>query len=201
MQSHSVTGWLQQLRDGDESAAEAIWKRFYQRLVTVAARRLGSGRTRVADGEDVALDALDSFCRRVEAGAYPNLNDRDELWRLLLTITENKAFNQIRKEGAEKRGGGNVRGDSVFFCDNESAAGGFDRFDGLDPTPEDAAIMEETLGELLAQLTDGQRQIAVKKLEGYTNREISDDLNLSVATVERRLRQTRLRWSDALPMA
>ena len=200
MQSHSVTGWLHSLRDGDELAAQEIWNRFFQKLVTVAARQLRGGPSRVVDGEDVALDVLDSFCRRMEAGEFPNLKDRDELWRLLLAIAENKARNQIRHELAQKRGAGAIRGDSVFFARSEAANdGGFDRFAAIDPTPEDVTIMEETLSELMNQLTAEQREIAIRKLQGYSNREISAHVSLSVATVERRLRQTRERWSDLMP--
>lgn len=197
MQSHSVTGWLHSLRDGDDIAAEQIFNLFFQRLVTAAARQLRGGPTRIVEGEDVALDAIDSFCRRVGAGEFPDLKDRHDLWRLLLTITENKARNQIRHEMAQKRGAGGVRGDSVFFSAAESERrGGFDQFASIEPTPEDVAVMEETIGELLQRLTVEQREIAIKKLQGYSNREISDQVSLSVATVERRLRQTRECWRE-----
>lgn len=200
VQSNSVTGWLHSLRDGDEAAAEKVWERFFHRLVTAAARQLRRGVNRVADEEDVAVDVFDSFCRRIQTGAYPNLSDRDELWRLLLTITENKARNQIRHERAQKRGAGGVRGDSVFYARAESAnAPGFDRFSSIDPTPEDVAIMDETMTELLDRLTDEQREISIQKLQGYSNREISMNVALSVATVERRLRQIRTQWSDLVP--
>ena len=137
MESHSVTGWLNSLREGDDRAANQIWNRFFQRLTAVASRQLRGGPARIVEGEDVALDALDSLCRRMDAGEFPNLNDRDELWRLLLTMTENKARNQVRHELAQKRGAGKVRGDSVFFSTKTSdKQGGFDHFASIEPSPK-----------------------------------------------------------------
>jgi DNA-directed RNA polymerase specialized sigma24 family protein len=53
----------------------------------------------------------------------------------------------------------------------------------------------------LAQLSsDELRQVALRKLEGYTNEEIAGQLDLALATVERRLRLIRKRWaSEANP--
>src|SRR5262245_12699286 len=46
----------------------------------------------MADEEDVALSAFDSFCRNAEEGRFPDLRDRDNLWKLLVTITVRKAI-------------------------------------------------------------------------------------------------------------
>lgn len=51
----------------------------------------GKGRERSRDEEDVAASAFDSFCEAVDRRRSPNLQDRDGLWELLLTITERKA--------------------------------------------------------------------------------------------------------------
>ena len=51
-----------------------------------------------ADEEDVALSAFDSFCRGDGAGRFPRLDDRDDLWRLLLLLTARKAAHLIRDE-------------------------------------------------------------------------------------------------------
>ena len=59
----------------------------------------------MADEEDVALNAFDSFCRDAKAGRLPQLDDRDDLWRVLLVITGQKALDLVRHETAGKRGG------------------------------------------------------------------------------------------------
>jgi hypothetical protein len=83
----SVTHWLGQLCAGDQAAAQPLWERYFQRLVDQARARLRATPRRVADEEDVALSVFDSFCRGAERGRFPQLSDRDDLWRLLVVIT------------------------------------------------------------------------------------------------------------------
>ena len=73
-------------------------------------------------------------------------------------------------------------------ADGDSGAGGFDAMEGDDPTPEEAAILAEEVENLLGRLRDpALRQLAVWKLEGYTNAEIAERQGCSLPTIERRL--------------
>ena len=45
---------------------------------------------RASDEEDVALSAFQSFYQGIARGRFPQLEDRDNLWRLLITITARK---------------------------------------------------------------------------------------------------------------
>src|SRR5262249_53685630 len=101
----SVTDWIGQLKAGDPAAAQKLWERYFQRLVGLARKKLQGTPRRAADEEDVALSAFASLCRRVAAGQFPQLRDREDLWHLLLVITARKALNQIRHERRQKRGG------------------------------------------------------------------------------------------------
>src|SRR5438874_7802874 len=101
----SVTGWLGQLQGGDPAAAQRLWERYFQRLVGLARDRLRNAPRRAADEEDVALSAFDSFCRRAEQGRFPQLIDRDGLWRLLVVMTARKAAHLKRDAARQKRGG------------------------------------------------------------------------------------------------
>jgi DNA-directed RNA polymerase specialized sigma24 family protein len=153
-------------------------------------------RCRKADEEDVVLSAFDSFCRRAEQGRFPDLHDRDNLWRLLLEITECKACKLARDEGRLKRGAGKVRGDFVLLSPGGSAAAaGFDRFAGREPTPSFAVEVAEEFRRLLDQLEDATLQsIALWKMEGLTNEEIAARLDCAVKTVERKLKVIRKLW-------
>src|SRR5262245_23008540 len=102
----SVTQWLNLLKDGDRAAAGPIWERYFPLLVRRARAALRGKRAMAADEEDIALSALDSFCRGAEKGRFPRLNDRDDLWRLLLIITARKTAHLVRDEHRAKRGGG-----------------------------------------------------------------------------------------------
>src|SRR5215470_16012063 len=104
----SVTRWIGDLKAGGDSAAQHLWQRYFHRLVHLARARLRAAHRAgaVADEEDAALSAFDSFCRGAARGRFPDLADRDGLWRLLVVITLHKVMGQVRRQGAAKRGGG-----------------------------------------------------------------------------------------------
>jgi DNA-directed RNA polymerase specialized sigma24 family protein len=52
------------------------------RLVHLARDRLRAAPRAVADEEDAALNAFDSFVRGASRGRYPRLDDRDDLLRM-----------------------------------------------------------------------------------------------------------------------
>ena len=111
---NSVTQWIDGLKAGDEAAAARLWGRYYQRLKALAGKRLGDFPRRAADEEDVALSAFQSFCRGAKGNRFPDLRDRDDLWRLVVCITERKAYKQLRHETCAKRGAGQVAGESAL---------------------------------------------------------------------------------------
>jgi DNA-directed RNA polymerase specialized sigma24 family protein len=183
-----VSVWLAQLQAGDPAAAQPLWDRYFQSLVRLARSRLGARPRRAADEEDVALSAFDSFCRAATAGRFPRLDDRHDLWAVLVTLTERKANALADREGARKRGGGAVRGDSVLGDVDQA---------GREPTPAFAARVAEECERLLGRLDaePGLRPIAQWKLEGHTNAEIATKLGKSLPTVERKLALIRSLWS------
>lgn len=196
MSSDEVTCWFHGLANGDEKAAEEVWRQYYEKLVRFARGKLAAGQRRAADEEDVALSAFHSFCRGAAAGRFPQLEDRNDLWKLLVTITARKAAHQIRRDMQQKRGSGNVRGESVFVGSGDSDRGfGIGNMLGTEPTPEFAAMAAEQCEHLLEALPDEQiRQIAVWKLEGFTNDEIAGKLDCAPRTVERKLQRIRDLW-------
>ncbi|HSQ56866.1 MAG TPA: ECF-type sigma factor, partial [Gemmata sp.] len=80
----SVTLWLNRLKAGEtrDEAVTRLWERYFADLVHQAQRHL-RGRRRATEGEDVALSAFDRFVRGVEAGKFPRLDDRHDLWQVL----------------------------------------------------------------------------------------------------------------------
>jgi len=188
----SVTVWIKQLQDGDADAAQPLWDRYFQDLVRLAQARLRGGPRRATDEEDVALAAFDSFCRGVAAGRFPQLRDRDNLWPLLFQITVRKVSDARRHEAAQKRGGGAVGGESAWLGTADDADRGIEQVVGTEPTPAFAAEVAEEIGRWLDALgSDELRQVAVWKMEGYTNAEIARLMDTSETTVERRLKLIR----------
>jgi DNA-directed RNA polymerase specialized sigma24 family protein len=182
----SVTHWLDQLKAGDAAAAQPLWERYFQRLVVLARQQLRSAPCHLADEEDVALGAFDSFCRDAQRGRFPQLADRDDLWRLLVVFTAQKARDLTRRERANKRGG-------------LSPVAGVDlaQILGPEPSPDFAAQVTEECRRLLGLLGGGSlRSIALWKMEGYCNEEIAAKLGCALRTVERRLAVIRSLWRE-----
>jgi hypothetical protein len=86
----SVTHWIGLLKAGDAAAAQRLWDRFFDRLVSLAQAQLRGLPRGPADEEDVALSAFNRFCLAVRRGQFPRLEDRDDLWQLLALLTERK---------------------------------------------------------------------------------------------------------------
>jgi DNA-directed RNA polymerase specialized sigma24 family protein len=143
----------------------------------------------------VALSAFHSFCARAGRGLFPRLEDRDDLWRLLSTITGRKASYLIRYQNRQKRGGGQVRGESALIDANDPADQGIAGFLDRGPTPDDAAAFAEDYERLLGKLTDPTlRTIALRRLEGHSNGEIAAVLDVAPRTVDRKLQVIRALW-------
>jgi DNA-directed RNA polymerase specialized sigma24 family protein len=198
--SGSVTTWVEQLRAGNRAAAQLLWERYFSRLVVLARGKLRGVRRRAADEEDVALSAFDSFYRGVEQGRFPQLDDRHNLWGLLVVITVRKAIDLRQRETRQKRGGGKVAGESALdgLPALEEGGAGIEQVVGAEPTPALAAQAADEVRRLLGILpTDEVRSVALLKLEGYTNAETADRLGCAEVTVERRLSLIRSVWKES----
>jgi DNA-directed RNA polymerase specialized sigma24 family protein len=191
----SITRCIALLRQGEGAAAQVIWERYYPQLVRLARQQLADLPRRAADEEDIALSALERFCRAAQEGRYPDLADRHGLWRLLLQITERRVQEQARYERRQRRDSGRVHGET----EGADPSGGrdLDQFADDAPTPELAALMADECRRLLACLEDpGLQALAIAKMDGSANHEIAAKLGCSVRTVERGLKLIRDIWRD-----
>jgi DNA-directed RNA polymerase specialized sigma24 family protein len=197
----SITHWIDDLRGGAPEAARPLWERYFAPMVELAQARLhrarrASGRG-MEDEEDAALSAFDSFCGGVAQGGFPLLNDRDDLWRLLIVITGRKAADQLQRQRRQKRGGGRLVDEATLAADTGTGTvlAGFDALAGPAPEPEFAVAMAEQCHRLLDGLGDATlRQVALLKLENYTTEEIAARLGCAPRTVANKLKLIRLRW-------
>src|SRR5262245_34737304 len=193
----SVTRWVTALKGGDTAAAQPLWERYHRQLVSLARQKLQSSRRRAADEEDVVQNAFHSFFRGISRGSYPQLQDRHNLWRLLVIITARKALDQLAHEHSKRQGGGTVQNQSRMLLEesdwNDAA---LQQVIGDEPTPEFAAQVAEEYQRLLDLLDDESlREVAVRKMEGHTNDEVAGQLNCSKRTVARKLETIRIIWS------
>jgi RNA polymerase sigma factor (sigma-70 family) len=193
----SVTCWLGQLRAGDPAAVQRLWQRYFQRLVGLARHKLRNASRRVADEEDVALSAFDSFCRNAERGRFPQLLDRDSLWRLLVVWTARKATHQIRDERRLKRSvdaviHGQTSGDSEENSLLEQVL-------SREPDPAITTEVADQFRHLLRTLNDPELEaVALARMEGYSVEEIAGQVGYAVRSIKRKLQLIRGLWEKEL---
>jgi DNA-directed RNA polymerase specialized sigma24 family protein len=187
----SITGWIAGMKAGDLAAAQPLWERYFTRMVALARVRLRAssrrGRDAASDEEDAALSAFDSLCAGLARGQFPQLADRDDLWRLLVVITTRKVLAQARRRLRQKRGGGQVQPACDFDAldtDDDLLA----RVVGSELTPEFAVLVADEYCRLLDRLGDDVlRKVAVLRMEGFTTDAIADQLGCARRTVARQL--------------
>lgn len=189
-ENHSVTQVFQLLKAGDEEAANRLWRECFPRLVQHARKKLDGIPRAMADEEDVALSALKSFCKAMGLGRFPDLRDRDDLWRLLFRMTERKAIDLMRYQG--RRPARHVLSDDS----DERPGNELINYSAAMSEEQFAAELSEELEERLSLLEPEFREYAVAKLEGYTNLEIAKMFDVAERTVERRLYLIRRIWSE-----
>jgi DNA-directed RNA polymerase specialized sigma24 family protein len=199
---NSVSCWLDGLKAGDGNDIQRLWDRYFDRLVRLARARLPSHNRRAFDEEDLALSAFQSFCARAGQGQFPQLADRDDLWKLLSTITTRKVIDRVRHQSRQKRGGGLVLGESAMGDGDgcETIPDGMTQLLSREPTPEAALQFVDEYNRLFSRLDDPTlKSIALRRLEGLSSEEIADEMKTSRRTVDRKLRLIRAIWEEDSP--
>lgn len=174
-------------------AAQKIWDEYSGRLAAMVRRHL-SRRVVVREDEDDVLQSMfKSFCdgqRRAERA----LENRDELWRRLVLITMRKVANAANRHTAARR---DVRREvscsGELQLDDSFSSWAVDVMRSSSPGPEEAAVLEEEVGVLLASLTSEQRKVAILRMEGHTNAEIAAMIGRSLPSVELKFKLIRAR--------
>ncbi len=185
----AVTRWIAHLRDGNGVAAARLWKFLEPRLLRLGRKRLRSTPKTYYDEDDLAQSAFHALCSAIQNGRYEDLADREEVWKLISTIALNKLRKRVVSEATKRRGGEMQRNDFDSALNSQS--------DEL--CPRQKLLMEEECERLLELLRrDEIKQVALLRVEGYTNEEIANALNCTRRTVQRRLDFIRNVWSREL---
>lgn len=175
-----------QLQLGDQQAASEIYQRYARRLIGLARSRLDATLQAKADPESVVQSVFRTFFARQAQGQF-ELDNWDGLWSLLVRITMRKCCRRAAAYHAECR---DVRREVGHPPAGESAPDDAQAL-ARDPTPEEAAILADLLERLLQGLDGTQQMILAQRLEGYTVREISENVGRTERTVHRVLAQVR----------
>jgi DNA-directed RNA polymerase specialized sigma24 family protein len=180
----SITRLIRAVQDDRSSAVAPLLAAYFERLVLLARKRLEATPGMASYDEDVALRSFHSVYERVRDPARPlRLAGRDDLWQLLATRTISRAIDLIRRHRPNE-----VAGEHDV-----------ERLLGREPAPEEAAAMADECRRLLDMLGEPQlKQIALWKVEGYTNEEIARQLDCVPRTIERKVCRIRLLWKNEL---
>lgn len=193
-----VTVWLRQLEAGDAQAAECLYEHFCTRLQGLVRERIPAAIRGAYDQDDASVSAFHSVFLGIRQQRY-QFGDRNDFWRLLLTIAERKIGKRVRYETRDKRDVRRLEQNSIFMPGPAESPAVADRaveaLAGREPTPEFAAEVAETCETLLASLPDDTaRRIARLKLENHTADEIATKLGCTRRTVQRKLLVIRRTW-------
>ncbi len=195
----SMTVWFAQLSQGNPDAAAKLWERFFDRLVAIARQQMATANRRVADEEDIAAGVMTALCRCATRGNLPSVQNRDDLWQQLLSWMKHDVIDHVRATRSAKRGSDRVRGGSVFDHDPNARpndAAGFEQIADRAATPDMLVEMDEQLRILLDRLPEQiLRQLAIGKMEGFTNEELAAKIGVSTRTVDRKLKLIRSYWT------
>lgn len=182
--NHDDNDWISRLKQGDDAASEELIDIFYARLVALAKKRLMGLPPQVADDEGAVISALRSFFSGIEKGGFSQVDDDQDLWRILATITARKAIRQLRVYRKQSGEGGNIRRD--FDLEHLVAR---------QPSPQAEAQMIEEFQNRFDALADSSLQeVVTLKLEGYDTGEIAEKLGLHLRTVQRKLKLVQSIW-------
>jgi RNA polymerase sigma-70 factor, ECF subfamily len=177
----SFNDLMTRLRAGDEHAARQVFHQYTSRLIALARSRLGSGLRQKVDPEDVLQSVYKSFFTR-QARGQVEAADWDGLWSLLTVITLRKCARWVERFHTGMRHlAAEVGPDSAASWEAVAS----------DPTPDEAAMLTETVERLLEGLNGRERQMVTLALQGAEVAEIAAEVGRTRRTVQRVLARVK----------
>jgi len=177
---------LARWRTGDQQAAQELFRRYADRLITLARSRLSAKLSNRIDPEDVVQSAYRSFFADSRAGRY-TAERGGELWQLLVTITLHKLKHQVERHTAQKR---DVKREQPWGSD-EALLGMQADVLAREPSPLEALTLADEVQALMRGLTPPQRRMLELRLQGHSLDEIAQSIPCSQRTVIRVLERVR----------
>lgn len=173
-----------------QAEIDVLWQTYFTKLVSFARPRLSAAVASIVDAEDIAASVLGSLCR---VATIRSLTDPDNLWPLLVSISNRKLAETKRSLFAQKRSllkSVRLSGSPISGLSDEYS-GDFISMISEEPAPDVIVICEDLLERLLMNEDATTRQIVLLTLENYTHREIALRIKRSERTVERKLQKFR----------
>jgi RNA polymerase sigma-70 factor (ECF subfamily) len=178
---------IRRLREGDaEAAAELV--RTYEKEIRRSIRiRLSDARLRrTLDSMDICQSVLANFFVRASAGQF-DLDQPEQLLRLLLTMARNKIIDKARMEQARCRD-----------RQEEAGSGVLAEVPGREETPSQIAAGKELLATARGLLSDEERYLADQRALGRGWADIGADLGKSPEAIRKQLERALDRVAQRL---
>jgi RNA polymerase sigma-70 factor (ECF subfamily) len=186
----SFADLMERVRRGDQDAARRIVDTFFRRLIGLARLRLEGPILTKEGPEDVVQSALASFFRRQASDPF-ELASWDSLWGLLSVITLRKCGHHVEYYLAQCRDIRREIGAADTMADDSTAPW---QAIAREPRPEEAVALRDTLGHLLEDMDQRERNIVQQTLEGYSVPQISRKVGRSEYLVRKVLDRVKERW-------
>lgn len=185
----SITRLIPDVQRGDSLAIDQLWQRYVARVRGVVRPVVAGLAPGAGDEEDVAQSAFRAFFDAAANNGTVQLESRDELWRLLVTISRRKATDRVRHELRDRRGG-----------EARRRPEGLENVTAGTPSPSEITELQDLFDHLLLALDAAcdhkLKTVAVLRLEGLTNEEIAAQLNCTVRTIQRKLHILERLWAS-----
>ncbi len=185
----SITRLIPGIHEGDACAIDELWQRYVSRVegvVRPVVRGLAPG---AGNEQDVAQSAFRAFFDAAANNDDVQLESRDELWRLLVTISRRKATDRVRHELRDRRGG-----------EAKRKSEGLEHVTAESASPSEITELQDLLDHLMLTLEaagdDKLRTIAVMRLEGLSTQEIAAQLGCTQRTIQRKLHILERLWTS-----
>jgi RNA polymerase sigma-70 factor (ECF subfamily) len=175
----SVPSLLARVQTGSQNAAAEVYERFARRLIALARTRLNHRLKQKVDPEDIVQSVFKSFFVRQAVGEY-DLRSADSLWGLLALITIRKCSRKAVHYFAARRDAGRDVGQPA----SDEASRLWEAL-SQEPTPEQAALLSDTVERLMQALDPREREILALSLQGVSSEEIASQVQRSERTVRR----------------
>ena len=184
----SFQAFIQKVRTGDEQAAAELVRQYESEIRREVRLRLRDSRLRRDfDSVDVCQSVLASFFIRAALGQY-ELEEPQQLVKLLVAMTRNKLIGKVRKMQSQTRDHRRIDGDGPDKL----------RLVAKGPTPSDVVIGTELIQEFRKRMTREEWQLADRRSQGLPWEQIASELGGTAESLRKQLARAVDRVSGEL---
>ncbi|MDP1564338.1 MAG: ECF-type sigma factor [Pirellulaceae bacterium] len=190
MNDQDFSTFIERIRRGDSTAAEELLRQ-YEPLVRRQVRmKLSDTRmSRLYESVDYSQSVFASFFLRAVDGQF-DLNEPQDLVRLLVTMTRNKIASSARKLLSDKRDGSRRDADSQVFLAAPNR----------EDTPSQVASFRELLDQARHQMSEEELAMAELRREGLSWDDIAKRLGGTAQSRRMQFSRALERVTEALDL-